>query len=231
MVSATEAASGAPTGPARLHIDGGRPPTAETVAAIAALCDGAEDPGAPEPVVLQLSGAPASGWTDELTVGLVSKWERVLRRLERLPTTTIAVADGDCGGTALDALLVTDVRIATPSLRLLPHVADGATWPGMALHRLAQQTSGTGAIRRTVLHGTPLDAAQALALHLVDEVTDDPVAALAAAGHSTALAGSELAIRRQLLLDARTVPFEEALGAHLAACDRALRRASAEGTT
>ena len=231
MVSATETGPSAPTGPAWLHIDGGQPPTPETVAAVAALCDGAEDPGGHGPVVIEVSGAPASDWTHELTVGLVSKWERVLRRLERLPTTTIAVADGDCGGTALDVLLAMDLRIATPSLRLVPHVTDGATWPGMALHRLAQQTSGTAAVRRAVLYGTPLDAAQALALHLVDEVTDDAAGAVASAGRTASITGSELAIRRQLLLDARTVPFEEALGAHLAACDRVLRRASAEEAT
>jgi isomerase DpgB len=38
------------------------------------------------------------------------------------------------------------------------------------------------------------------------------------------VAGEELAIRRQLLLDAGHTRFEDALGSHLAACDRALRR-------
>jgi isomerase DpgB len=101
----------------------------------------------------------------------------------------------------------------------------------MALHRLAQQGAGSAAIRRAALFGTPLDATRALALHMVDEVTDDVEGSLTAAVELTApFTGSELAIRRQLLLDARTVPFEEALGAHLAACDRALRRVSAEET-
>ncbi|GCB43866.1 enoyl-CoA hydratase [Streptomyces sp. NL15-2K] len=219
-------------GERRLRIDGGQPPSPETIAAIAMVCDGVEDSGDSGPVVVELSGAPRGGWARELTVGLVSKWERALRRLERLPTATVAVADGDCGGPALDALLVTDIRIATPSLRLLLPVADGATWPGMALHRLAQQGPGSAAIRRAALFGTPLDAARALALHLVDEVTDDVEGSLTSAAELTApFTGSELAIRRQLLLDARTVPFEEALGAHLAACDRALRRVSAEETT
>ncbi|MGW2051066.1 enoyl-CoA-hydratase DpgB [Streptomyces sp. NPDC001858] len=211
----------------RLRIDGGHPPSPQTIAAIGTVCDGAEDSAGHDPVIVELSGTPSGDWTGELTVGLVSKWERALRRLERLPTTTIAVADGDCGGPALDALLVTDIRIATPALRLLMPVADGATWPGMALHRLAQQTAGTAAIRRAVLFGAPIDAAQALALHLVDEVTDDAAGSVTAAAELTApFAGSALAIRRQLLLDARTVPFEEALGAHLAACDRALRQTS-----
>jgi isomerase DpgB len=215
----------------RLRIDGGQPPSAETIAALGAVCDGVEDSG-PAPVIVEVSGCPADGWTDELTVGLISKWERAVRRLEQLPAATIAIADGDVGGVALDALLAADIRIATPSLRLLPVVTDAATWPGMALHRLVQQTSGVAAIRGAALFGTPLDAARALELHLVDEVTDDvPGALAAAAGRVAGFAGSELAIRRQLLLDAHTVAFEEALGSHLAACDRALRRASAEEAT
>ncbi|MFJ8495578.1 enoyl-CoA-hydratase DpgB [Streptomyces sp. NPDC094038] len=215
----------------RVHIDGGRPPGADTVAAVGAVCDAAEDGGARGPVVLELSGTPGSGWAQGMTVGLVSKWERVLRRLERLPAVTVAVADGACGGAALDALLATDLRVATRSLRLRLPALDGVTWPGMALHRLVQQTPGIAAIRRAALFGTPIDAAEALALHLVDEVTDDAAgAAAAAAGLAAGVPGPELAIRRQLLLDAGTVPFEEALGAHLAACDRALRLGAAEPT-
>jgi isomerase DpgB len=33
-----------------------------------------------------------------------------------------------------------------------------------------------------------------------------------------------MAIRRRLMLDAATAAFEDALGRHLAACDRALRQ-------
>lgn len=104
---------------------------------------------------------------------------------------------------------------------------DGATWPGMALFRLARHGASTAAIRRAVLFGTPIEAADALALQLVDEVVDDPAAAEAVARQRAgAVGGSELAIRRQLLLDAPTTSFEEALGVHLAACDRVLRRSA-----
>jgi isomerase DpgB len=34
---------------------------------------------------------------------------------------------------------------------------------------------------------------------------------------------SDLSVRRRLLLESPTVSYEEALGVHLAACDRALR--------
>jgi isomerase DpgB len=209
-----------------IRIDGRQPLSAASVAAIAALCDSAEDGDDPRTVVVYVSGAPDRSWTRDLSVALVSKWERGLRRLERLPAATIGVASGDCGGPALDALLATDYRIADTSLRLVVPVTAGATWPGMALYRMSRQAGGT-AIRRALLLGVPVEAAQALALHLVDELTDDAESALAAAsGLAGAFAGAEVAIRRQLMLEALSVSFEDALGRHLAACDRALRQAS-----
>ncbi|HTX85460.1 MAG TPA: enoyl-CoA-hydratase DpgB [Streptosporangiaceae bacterium] len=213
------------TGDLAVRIDGRRPMSVESVAAIEAVCDNAEDCGSDHgTVVVHVSGAPAGPWARSLSVALVSKWERGLRRLERLPATSIAVATGDCGGLALDALLATDYRIAAASARLLVPVGAGATWPGMALYRLCHQAGGT-AIRRAVLFGAPIDASDALALGLVDELTDDTVGALAAAADvMDAFLGAELAIRRQLMLDATTVSFEDALGRHLAACDRELRR-------
>ncbi|TMR20511.1 enoyl-CoA hydratase/isomerase family protein [Nonomuraea turkmeniaca] len=206
-----------------LRVDGARPLSASSVEAVAAICDQAEDHDGPGVVEMHLSGAPEGRWTGELTVGLVTKWERVVRRLERLPLMTVAVVSGDCGGTALDVLLVADLRIAAPGTRLLVPSDGTATWPGMALYRLVQQT-GPAAARRAVLLGAPIEADQAVALHLLDEIVHDP------AGHAAALAGPagpnadrELAIRRQLMFEAASTSFEDALGAHLAACDRALR--------
>ena len=214
-----------------LRIDGRRPLSTETIAAVGAFCDRVEDLAGRGNATIHVSGVPEGSWAHEVTVPLVNKWERALRRLERLPATTIAVADGDCGGAALDALLATDYRIATRSVRLVVSVEDGATWPGMALYRLARYGASAAAVRRAVLFGTPVEAADALALQLVDELADDPVtAATAAEERAGAVSGTELAIRRQLLLDAPTTTFEEALGVHLAACDRALRRAATIGS-
>lgn len=214
-----------PLGDLPLTIDGRGPLTPDMVASVAAVCDAAEDRAGLSRVVVRVSGASGGREPEELTVELVSKWERALRRLERLPAVTVAVADGDCGGPALDAFLATDYRIATATVRLVPSVLAGTTWPGMALYRLAQRGAAAAPIRRAVLFGTPVAVADALALHLVDEVTDDPASALAAVG-ATAVPGPELAIRRQLMSEAFTTGFEEALGAHLAACDRVLRRAA-----
>ncbi|MFG2378313.1 enoyl-CoA-hydratase DpgB [Streptomyces sp. NPDC048504] len=210
-----------------LRIDGRQPLSAHTVAAVTAACEAAEDLDGRASVVVHVSGAPGGPLPDGLTVSLVSKWERVLRRLERLPATTVAVADGDCGGPALDVLLATDHRIATTTVRLVVPVEGGGTWPGMALYRLAGHGTHAAPIRHAVLYGTPVSAADALALHLVDELTDDvPEALRLAADRARAVSGTELAIRRQLLHEAAGTSFEEALGAHLAACDRVLRRAT-----
>jgi isomerase DpgB len=211
-----------------LWIDGARPLSGETVAAVAAVCDRAEDLEGDAVVLLHVSGSPSEGWAGDLTVKLVNRWEQVLRRLERLPATTIAGASGDCGGPALDALLATDHRVATASVRLILPVHAGLVWPGMALYRLAKQAPNAAAVRHVVLFGGVVEVRDALALHLVHEVTDDPPAAVAVAvARASVVSGTELAVRRQLALDAPTVGFDEALGAHLAACDRTLRRMSA----
>lgn len=231
MDATRHARAGAGAPEVTLAINGAQPLSAELVEATARACDRVEGTEGAR-LVVRVGGAPAAAWADDLMVGLVSKWERGLRRLERLPAVTVAVADGDCGGAALDVLLAADLRIATTVTRLLVPVTSGAasgTWPGMALYRLVNQGSNIAAVRRAVLFGEPIDASQARALHLVDEVTDDVDGALADVAALTAgRSGAELAIRRQLMFDALTTSFEEALGAHLAACDRVLRHRSAE---
>ncbi|GAA3966417.1 hypothetical protein GCM10023085_56080 [Actinomadura viridis] len=214
-------------GDLEVRVDGARPVSADMVKALEAVCAKAEDHGGPGIVPVHVSGTPDGAWTRELSLPVVTKWERVLRRLERLPMTTVAVASGDCGGPALDALLATDVRIARPGTRLVVPVGEGDTWPGMALFRLVNQ-AGAARVRQAVLFGVPIGAEEALELRLLDELTDDPASALAAvAERFGAFSGKELAIRRQLMFDATTTAFEDALGAHLAASDRALRGAAA----
>jgi isomerase DpgB len=203
-----------------LRVDGSRPLSAATVEELTGLCDRAEDQREAGPVTVHVTGVPAGDWSAELTVGLVSKWERAVRRFERLGRVTVAVASGDCAGTALDLLLAADVRIAAPATRLLLSWVGGATWPGMTVYRLTKQ-AGAAAIRRAVLLGAPIDANRALALNLIDEVSDDPSELVAGAN---AVPGKEMAIRRQLIFEAGSTTFEDALGAHLAAVDRALRR-------
>ncbi|GLW34676.1 hypothetical protein Areg01_76130 [Actinoplanes regularis] len=207
-----------------LHVDGRRPLSPADVEAVLRICDQAEQGYDAGLLTAYVSGAPQPGWAAGLSVGLLTKWERAVRRLERSGLLTVAVAAGDVGGTALDVLLATDVRIAVTGTRLVMPTDGEASWPGMTLFRLGRHGNAAG-LRRAALLGIPLAADRALASGLLDLVVDDPESTRAdLAEVAVAAAGKELAIRRQLLLDAGQNSFEEALGAHLAACDRALRR-------
>lgn len=215
-------------GNVELSIDGSRPLTLASAAAVEAVCAAVESDPAAAVLVVHVSGTPDGDWTRGLDVTLTAKWERALRRLERLDAATVAVAHGACGGAALDGLLAADYRIVTPDASLCLAGDGEAVWPGMALFRLAQQAGGSR-VRQAILFGRRITAHESVELGLVDEVAADPHSAVVSlAERVRALSGSELAIRRQLMAAAASTAFEDALGRHLAACDRALRRSAAE---
>lgn len=209
-----------------LDIDGRRPVSAELVAEVEAFNARAADAACEPIAVIRLTGKPDQWRRGDLGVQLVNKWEQALRRLERLNVATVAIAEGEIGGVAVEALLSTDYRIGAADLMLNMSNDQVGVWPGMGVYRLASQV-GIARVRRTVLFGAPVSAAKALEMSLLDEIATDPDAALASVVNLvTSYSGTELAIRRQLMLDATTTSFEDALGRHLAACDRALRRAT-----
>ncbi|MCX5195627.1 enoyl-CoA hydratase/isomerase family protein [Streptomyces sp. NBC_00249] len=219
----------APDGPdITLRLDAAHP-LPRLTAAVDAACDRAEARSERTVVIVRLPQAPAAArsWPGPVDIQQINRWERAVRRLERLPAMSIAVATGPCGGPALDLLLVSDYRIGAPDLRLLVPVNDGHFWPGMAVYRLSQQL-GAARTRQIVLWGDDIDAPRAHELGLIDQIAADTDEAVHTA---TVLMGRisdrELAVRRQLLLEAQTLEFDDALGAHLAACDRELRRLTA----
>ncbi|OPF81144.1 hypothetical protein VT50_0210270 [Streptomyces antioxidans] len=202
--------------------------------AVNAACGEAEDAGDGTIVLVHLRPAapdtPPASWPGSVPIHRVNQWERALRRLERSSAMTIGAATGRCGSAALELLLATDYRVATPDFSISPSSSDGIAWPGMALHRLANQL-GVATARRLVLTARGFGADEAHRLGVLDEVVDDLVAGVATRVEVlNGLAGEELAIRRRLVLDATTTTFEDALGTHLAACDRTLRvRGSGRG--
>ncbi|GGZ41662.1 enoyl-CoA-hydratase DpgB [Streptomyces poonensis] len=207
-----------------LTVDGTRP-LDELTAAVTSVCARAEEHDGRNAVVLRLRSArPERSWPGRVRIGQVNRWERAVRRVERLAAVTVAVPEGVCGGPALDLLLTTDFRIASPDFRLLLPVNDEHFWPGMAVHRLVDQL-GAAQARRLVLWGHEITAEQAVPLGLVNEIAQDPEEALRAAVVMLGqLSGAEVAVRRNLILEASATPYEDAIGTHLAACDRELRR-------
>ncbi|WP_017557214.1 enoyl-CoA-hydratase DpgB [Nocardiopsis baichengensis] len=208
-----------------LEVDGTRP-LAELTAALNGVCDRVEEASGPAVVVLWPGPTSPDGrsWPGKVEIREVGRWEKAVRRLERLDAVVIGVIRGTCGGPALDLLLASDYRIGSTDMRLLMPVNEGQFWPGMAVHRLVHQV-GAARTRQLVLWADGITADRAGELGLVDDVAAQVADSVRAAALLLGrIAGPELAVRRQLLMEAPTTGFEEALGAHLAACDRELRR-------
>ncbi|MFI9804314.1 enoyl-CoA-hydratase DpgB [Streptomyces sp. NPDC052301] len=212
-----------------LDLDCTRPLDAGLVADVNALCERLEDSTVRPVGVIRLHGAHAArDWPGRVGIDLVSRWEKALRRLEQTRAPRIVTAEGVCGGLGLEVLLTGDHRIGTPDLRIDVPVNDGGVWAGMAVHRLTNQLGGVHT-RRLVLFGAEVTARRALVIGLIDQVAADPGAAAAKlAERLDGLEPAELAIRRQLVHDAGVTAFEDALGRHLAACERSLRRTRGE---
>lgn len=215
---------------AYLDISGQDRLTAELIDEVNRECDRIEDSSKDSVLLVLLradrDGAPVGEpWPHDTGIHMVNQWERALRRIERLPGASLAVVEGDCTGLALETLLVTDHRVAVRGARLRIAATGENAWPGMALYRLANQVSA-GLVRGFALFGAELPAERAVEWGLLDALGEDPDAlARAALDRLGGRRGKEVALRRRLLLDATTTSFEDALGAHLAACDRALRLA------
>ncbi|WP_405989118.1 enoyl-CoA-hydratase DpgB [Streptomyces sp. NBC_00986] len=208
-----------------VEVDGAYP-LAELTAALNSICDQVERRGENSVLVLRLGTAPAETreWPGEGSVQAVNRWERAVRRLEQLSAVSIVVAQGTCSGPALDLLLAADFRIGTPDFEILLPVNDGHFWPGMSLFRLVKHV-GLARARRIVLWGTDIALDEARELGLIDQVSDDvPDAVRTATVLTSRISDRETAVRRQLLIEAGTCEYDDALGAHLAACDRELRR-------
>ncbi|AGM07912.1 enoyl-CoA hydratase [Amycolatopsis keratiniphila] len=201
--------------------------TGALIERINTACDGAGSAG-DIALVLVLGGeGTGPAWPGPVGIHAVNRWEKALRRVERLGALTVAAVSGRCVGPAVELLLTTDYRVAAPDTVLRVAADSGGAWPGMVLHRLATQI-GAGRARGLALSGATVSMAKATTLGLVDDVAEDPhTHALSAVKAGGLVAGPELAVRRGLVLDAVTTSFEEALGAHLAACDRELRRTMA----
>ncbi|MCQ4083506.1 enoyl-CoA hydratase-related protein [Streptomyces sp. RB6PN25] len=208
-----------------VRFDGQRS-VAELTSAVNTVCARAESGDEQTVVVLcfDAMSADCRQWPGEVDVQQVNRWERAVRRLERLPAVSIAMLQGTCGGPALDLLLAADFRIGTSDLRLLLPVNDEHFWPGMSVYRLVRHL-GVARARQIVLWGTDIPLDKALDLGLIDHVDDDVAEAVRTATVLTGrLSGREMAVRRQLLLEAASAEYDDAVGTHLAACDRELRR-------
>ena len=163
-------------------------------------------------------------WPGVASIQDINRWERIVRRFERLSAVTLAAASGVVGGPTLDLLLATDYRLVTSDFILHIPVNALQVWPGMTIHRLANQI-GVAQSRRFLLGVHEINAQYAIDIDLINEISESLNESIAkAVTKFSPIANAEYALRRQLLLEAPTTSFEEALGVHLAASDRELSR-------
>ena len=168
---------------------------------------------------------PADEVNDELAVYQVSRWEKALRRVEKLDVATVAQVEADVTGTGMSLILLADYRISLKPLTF-GLKTDGYILPGMVIHRLAHQIGGAHA-RKMVLLGQAVDAEFLLQLGLIDQIVAAPNQAVADLVESLEQSViTDIAVRRRLLLECLHQSYDEALGTHLAASDRMLRAMS-----
>jgi isomerase DpgB len=211
----------------RLELDVSGALTDALIDTINSACDCIEDAGTGAALLILMHGKPgdAHAADGEVNVQLVNRWERALRRIERLPAVTISAASGACGDLGVSIMLTTDYRIGSECLQMSLRNRDGGILPGMVLHRLANQV-GVSWARRFAVLGMPINAHTGRTLGLVDETSAEPESAANAFIKALCpTVADDLPVRRRLLLDASALSYEEGLGTHLAACDRRLRAA------
>ena len=98
---------------------------------------------------------------------------RMILALVEGDTPVVAALRGPCMGGGLELALGCSYRIAGASARLaLPEILRGV-WPGTGASALLARQVGPSIAKRLLYTGETLDAAQALAIGLVDEVVED----------------------------------------------------------
>lgn len=101
--------------------------------------------------------------------------QELMRLIDDMPQLTIAAINGVCFGGALDLALACKKRIAAPSARFAhPGAGLGIITGWGGTQRLPRLIGRTRALE-VFFTAEPIDAEQALAMGLVDEVSADPL--------------------------------------------------------
>jgi enoyl-CoA hydratase len=122
------------------------------------------------------AGADIAEWGELGPLEFGRRWvgegHRVFDRWARLRQPVIAVLNGIAFGGGLELAATADLRIAEAHARVgLPETQVGIV-PGWSGTQRLVRRAGPAAVKRLVLTGEPVDAAEALRLGLVDEVTE-----------------------------------------------------------
>jgi len=152
---------------------------------------------------------------------------RLLLRLERLPTITIAALNGSAAGGGCELALACDFRLMADGPY---HLGLPETWvgiiPGAGGTQRITRLLGTARALDLILHGTLLPPAQALALGLVHRVFaldrfNDELESFAK--NLASRAPLALAAAKQAIREGASLPLTEGLELEQACFDRVMR--------
>jgi isomerase DpgB len=161
---------------------------------------------------------------------LYPKWEKCMARLEKIKNMKIVCCPNNVSQMALELLMVADYRIVGQKSDLKLVSAQLGVVPTTALYR-ATKLLGAQLAKRIFLFGQTLDASEGVNFGLYDECTEDiETAERRLLGSMTKGVLNDFSVRRRLIEDSHNLNIHEALGAHLAACDRLFASSSEVNT-
>jgi enoyl-CoA hydratase len=135
--------------------------------------------------------------------------------IERLPTITVAIIDGDCYGGALDLALAFDLRFATPASRFSHPGAKLGIVTGFGGTSRWRKVMTPAAAKQLFLANRVLTAEEALAIGLVDRVGDafdDEIQRLASLDPRTTRLVKELSTHSERLTESQRLLLADRLG-------------------
>lgn len=197
---------------------------------LTSVCDHLEDESSAKTVIITGANGCFSEGVDfrdfhpdkPMDIHGFNKWEKICRRLENLPMTTIAMVDGAAHGGGFQMALVCDLRICTNRTILQLPEAHLGFIPGMASFRLAKYV-GLGHAKRIIITCAKIESKEATDLGIMDHVAESSEVGIAWAldalgpNHSVAVT-----LTRRLLNESFSDSWEDAVGHFLAAQHRSI---------
>jgi len=107
------------------------------------------------------------------TLATSSEWERLSCAIAAFEGLSVAALNGSCAGGAMGMILACDLRVAVPSAKFFYPVIKIGVLPQPSDPARMSALIGPSATKRILLTGAKIDAAEALALGLIDAVADD----------------------------------------------------------
>ena len=142
----------------------------------------------------------------------VEAMHALMLRLVDFPVTTVAALNGLAVGGGLELALAFTFRVAAPRATFgLPEVKL-AMMPSYGGTQLLPRLIGPSRALKMMLSGDSIDANEALAIGLIDEIAEDPVAAARAlALRCSGVGDAARRLIRRAVMDGALLPLAEAL--------------------